>query len=59
MKYNHTLNDLYSLIKATPLYVAKPKVVKSKVETIVNSLTNDEAIELYKLLNIKLKQGGN
>lgn len=59
MKYNHTLNDLYSLIKATPLYIAKPKVVKSKVETIVNSLTNDEAIELYNLLNIKLKQGGN
>ena len=46
MKYNHTVQDLYALIKATPEFIIPPELKLSKVERLLNSLTPEELIEL-------------
>ena len=46
IKYNHTVNDLYTLIKNTTPYVIPPQKKMSKVERFLDSLTPEEKNEL-------------
>jgi DNA primase len=46
IKYNHTVQDLYALIKATPEYVVPPEYKQSRVEKFLSSLSPDELTEL-------------
>ena len=46
MKYNHTVQDLYDLIKNTPEFIIPPELKLSKVERFINSLSPEELIEL-------------
>jgi DNA primase len=49
IKYNHTKQDFESLIKATPIFVPKPKAPEDKLQQFVSNLSDDE---LNKLKNI-------
>ena len=51
VKYKHTKDDLFALMKNTPLYVIPPEYKKTKVEKILESLTQDELIELKQKIN--------
>ena len=46
MKYNHTVQDLYALIKTTPEFIIPPELKLSKVEKILQSLTPEELKDL-------------
>ena len=46
MKYNHTVQDLYDLIRNTPEFTIPPELKLSKVERLLSSLTPEELIEL-------------
>lgn len=46
MKYNHTVQDLYALIKATPEYIVPPEYKLSRVERFIQTLTPEELKEL-------------
>jgi DNA primase len=51
MKHNKTVNDLYQLIKDTPKFVVTESMKKSKLTSIIDRLSDDERIELRRLLN--------
>lgn len=55
IKYNHTAQDLYTLIKNTPEYVIPPEHKLSKVEKFLNNLTPEELKEL----ELKLEEKKN
>lgn len=46
MKYNHTVQDLYALIKSTPEFIVPPEYKLSRVEKILQSLTPEELKDL-------------
>lgn len=52
MKYNHTVNDLYTLIKNTPEYIIPPHKKLTKVERFLESLSPAELAELKTKLNL-------
>ncbi len=53
VKYGKSKDDFYQLITSTPLFVATPKIVKSKVERLIDDLSDDELIQLKNLLEEK------
>lgn len=50
VKYKHTKQDFYNLIKATPLFVAPPDINLSRVEKFVKGLSTEEFDELKKII---------
>ena len=46
MKYNHSIQDLYTLIKNTPEYIIPPHKKLTKVERFLESLSPTELKEL-------------
>lgn len=50
IKYNHSVQDLYTLIKNTPEYVV-PVNIKTKIDRILDTLTPEEIKELKEKLN--------
>lgn len=50
IKYNHSVQDLYTLIKNTPEYVV-PVNTKTKIDRILDTLTPEEIKELKEKLN--------
>lgn len=55
MKYNHTVQDLYDLIKNTPEFIIPPELKLSKVDRFINSLSTEELAEL----KLKMEEKGN
>jgi len=51
IKYKKTPQDLYALFKATPIFVAQPETVQTKLQKLVSKLTNDEIDQLVIMLN--------
>lgn len=52
IKYKHSVQDLYNLIQSTPEYIVPPQTQMSKVDKILNTLSQDELDELL----MKLKE---
>jgi DNA primase len=50
IKYGHTLQDFIDLVKATPLHVPTPIEKKTRVQQIVDTLTDNERDELKKII---------
>lgn len=50
VKYGHTVQDLYDLIKRTPEYVIPPEHKMTKVEKFLSNLTENELKELKERL---------
>ena len=50
MVYGKSIQDLQGLMAKTSIHIPQPKVTKTKVQTIIDSLTDDEKVEIIKLL---------
>lgn len=48
--YGKSIQDLQSLMAKTSIHTVTPKAIKTKVQTIIDSLTADEKVEIIKLL---------
>lgn len=50
IKYQHTIQDFYALIKSTSTHVPKPKSTASRLEQFVNTLSDQNVLELENIL---------
>jgi len=50
MVYGKSIQDLQGLMAKTSIHIPQPKATKTKVQTIIDSLTADEKVEIIKLL---------
>lgn len=50
MKYNKSITDLQNLIRNTPVHIVQPKAKRTKMQTLLDSLTPNEVQELKNIL---------